>query len=323
MRDVQFFHLSKNKLSFLLPAILLSLFSLPSLAVESSSSTSVRELQRLIRSEQKKCPPLNCQDRRVLIEKLSTPEFKALGTETRAQLRSLARGQALDLWPDTVLEGPYHVQFRVRLDQIQSVKVDGREVAYRLTFSDKAWNKDLCTTGPEALRIPQYRNCQTGRIFDAIYVTEDLKSSFRDTAVRAQYYADGASNMPLSVPAQTDLSLNSRKRRTLSGFSRLNLPLENNSCTRENIVTTLAQNHSLIEDLIYDERGLRVCDDNERSAACFEASSLFTLLSQVYEVTGTPDYETDSGYALCDHSPECQVQARMRCLGQDLIFELK
>lgn len=285
----------------------------------------VLELQNLVREEQKTCPKLNCEESRLYVRDLMAFESKELGTEKRALLRAKTREQALGMWPDTVLEGPYQVQFRMRVDQLQELSLDGAPIGYRVMFSDKSWNTERCVASApptsERSSAPWYKTCETGRIYDAVFVLHSLQTAFRDEAAPATFYFDGDIRIPIGSPIQTDFSLNPNKKHILSGFSRLNLPIESGRCDKQTLQQTLVQNISLIADLIYDERGLRVCDEQESGNGCYEESALATLLTSLAPTRG--GLETDLGYRICEGNPECGVQFRVQCNGLDLSLELQ
>lgn len=280
----------------------------------------LKSLKRELRKVQKSCPRLDCEGLSLQVAPLSRSQVSALGTERRARLRQATKAMALDLWPDTILEGPYHVQFRMRLDRIEFLLKNGEPVGYRLSFSDKAWNTERC--GPDGSE-DNLKSCETGRVHDAGFVLNDLKTTLRDEGVNPTYVPDP----PRAHPVQTDLSLNPAKRKALSGYPRLNLPLATDACDQREAIETARRHQRLIEDLIYDERGLRVCDDEERSPSCYEESSLRTLLSQLDVVENlfgpSQSFRTDVNYRLCDGNDACRVQLRLTCAQPDLVVELE
>lgn len=289
-----------------------------------TADAELKSLKRKVRLEQKTCPALDCPNLTLKVEALSRGEVRELGPELRAKLRQISKNMALEIWPDTILEGPYHVQFRMRLDRIERFLQNGEPIGYRLSFSDKAWNTDRCRPGAANLPESQkYKQCDTGRVYDAGFVLNDLLRTFRDESTTPSYEAAGKSRKP----AQTDFSLNPAKRKALSGFPRLNIPLISATCDARNVQESLRRSQNLIEDLIYDERGLTVCDDNERSPTCFEEASLVILLGQLEPLENpfgvSQSFRTDPDYALCTQDDLCKVKLRFTCNQPDLTVEIE
>lgn len=296
----------------------------PSVHAETTATEDavLKSLKRELRKAQKSCPKLDCPTQNLQVDTLTSAQVRELGVEKRARLRQVAKAMALELWPDTVLEGPYHVQFRMRLDHIEFLLRGGERVGYRLTFSDKSWNTDDCR--PKASRSEnQLQSCETGRIHDAGFVLNDLKTTTRDESVNPTYIADP----PAKRPAQADLSLNPAKRKALSNYARVNVPMSGETCDPQGVKATMAKNQQAIADLIYDERGLWICDDNERSPNCYEESSLATLLGQVDAVENlfgpSASFRTDPNYALCDRNDNCLVRLRLTCMQPELAIEIE
>lgn len=284
----------------------------------STYSDELKTLKALIRKEQKKCPTLNCAGQEFQVEALNAAEMRALGNELRKDLRLAGRGLALDLWPDTILEGPFYVQYRVRMDRIERLLRNHEAIGYRIVFSDKAWNIDHCKPKTPGDREPSFRNCATGRIKDAGFVLNDLRA-FRDESVIAAFQPDGDDR----VHAQTDLSLNPVKRKLMSGFSRLKLPFTSDHCDATAVKATLSIYQNLVGDLIYDERGLWSCEGKEQGQSCYEKGALQSLFDGIAPkgVFGTT-YQTDATHHLCDQGITCDVQLNVVCSGSDLVIEL-
>ncbi|MBX3017319.1 MAG: hypothetical protein KF767_05475 [Bdellovibrionaceae bacterium] len=297
--------------------------TLPAYAETTAADDVVlKTLKRELRKAQKSCPKLDCPSQSLQVVPLTSAQVRELGTERRARLRQVTKAMALDLWPDTVLEGPYQVQFRMRLDHIEFLTRNGEQIGYRLSFSDKAWNTDDCRPKTSNTQN-QLKDCETGRVHDAGFVLNDLKTTTRDEGVNPTYIADP----PARRPAQADLSLNPAKRKALSSYARVNLPLTNPTCDARAVKETIARHQSQIVDLIYDERGLWICDDHERSANCYEESSLAILLGQLEPVENlfgpSQSYRTDPNYALCERNDNCLVRLRFTCMQPELAVELE
>lgn len=294
-----------------------------SVPADPAAEAELKNLKRQIRAEQKTCPSLTCSNLAVRVRPMTPTEVNSLGSVLRARLRQAARSMALELWPDTILEGPYHVQFRVRMDQIQRLTRNNETIGYRITFSDKAWNLDRCKTGVSEQPQSKLRNCETGRVNDAGFVLNDLARSFRDESVPATYVPDSQTKEPV----QADLSLNPVKRKVLSNFARITIPLATETCTKDIVEAALQKYQFMVEDLIYNDRNLSVCDDNERSRSCYEESSLVTLLKSLQGIDNMfapqVSFRTDPGYAICEHGPACDLRLRLTCMSPDLAVEIE
>lgn len=291
---------------------------------EAAAEAELKSLKRELRKVQKTCPKLDCPGLSLRVEPLTSAQVRELGTERRARLRQVTKAMALDLWPDTVLEGPYHVQFRMRLDRIEFLLKNGEQIGYRLSFSDKAWNTDDCRPSSSAASAEhELKDCETGRVHDAGFVLNDLVRTTRDEAVNPTYVPDA----PAKRPAQADLSLNPAKRKALSSYARVNLPLVGGTCDQRVVLEAARRHLSLIADLIYDERGLWICDDHERSPSCYEESSLALLLAQLDPVANlfgpSQSFRTDPNYSLCDRNDACLVRLRFTCMPPEIAVELE
>ena len=110
---------------------------------------------------------------------IGTPAF-LLGTTTgpvsvekpvRERMLMIARDQA-EIWGDTILEGDYETDGVIRLDLIEAVTRGADIVAYRITYSARAWDTSTCvyiSGRPETLA-----GCVEGRIVESSYVTPTL-----------------------------------------------------------------------------------------------------------------------------------------------------
>lgn len=156
-----------------------------------------KSLKNILRDEIRRCPSLKCANSRVQLERMQISEIESLSKQARKQMRDHAIEMAREYWPDTILEGPYHVRFNIRLEResIDQLLVDGQFVGYRVAYSDKAWDLDECkpvtavnvSGDPEGL--PDLDTCASGRIFDRAFVTADFSFSFRDESTYARYRA--------------------------------------------------------------------------------------------------------------------------------------
>ena len=163
--------------------LLLSLIvfiSLPSWSFEGATP-----FQTKILNAQALCPHLDCPGLSVNVVELTISERQQVKDLFHEGLKSLVVGLVEDLWPDTILEGPYEIAHQVRIDHIQKVLVDQKMAGFRMTYSDKAWNLNNCQYDP---KVPStLSTCQEGRIVEAAFVSADLKEIFRDDQSFATY----------------------------------------------------------------------------------------------------------------------------------------
>lgn len=280
-------------------------------------SLTAREVRKVMRQAQMNCPKLDCEDSRMRVHPMSGSELHALGTKTRAQLRKMSRELAMDLWPDTILEGPFHSVFRIRLDRIERLSLDNQPLGYRLSFSDKAWNTDHCapSSAPSSESHSaslKYRGCETGRISDAGFLLDNMKTIFRDESVVPTYRIDAAS------ADRANRGLFSQMNELEFAVPVITIPGNGLRCDKKSVESKLISQISRFEEYLEEERGLFVCDDNEQAYNCYEESSLVTLLGSLIPETTPVSFTTDAGYAICDQNEDCNIQFRISC-GADQI----
>jgi hypothetical protein len=101
-----------------------------------------------------------------------------LSIEQIAQFTQIAKSQA-EIWGDTILEGDYQADGRTVVDRVDALSVDGRLIAYRLTYSERSWDTSTCTF-PGNRDGSALDQCQEGRIIETSFVSPDLASWTRD-----------------------------------------------------------------------------------------------------------------------------------------------
>lgn len=163
--------------------IILAVLSINSLALAARGN-----LERRIQKAQFTCPDLSCTEINVGLANMSRAEIRSLPTETRETLKNSVVELAQNLWPDTILEGPYENLGRFRIEQVQKLIVDDRHAGYRVTYSDKAWDIDTCDFDPQ--KPETIKACETGRIYESAFVSLDYKEVFRDETNVANYVPD-------------------------------------------------------------------------------------------------------------------------------------
>lgn len=181
-----------NSTKAILAATLLTLFAVGAESASTPAGIDARVLIDVVTSEVRKCPALNCPGSRVQLMAMTAADFAALPKDSRYSIREKMLELARDLWPDTILEGPYHVKFNVRLERedMHLLIVDGQFVGYRIGYSDKAWDMDHCNpmTSPESKQ--DLNHCVSGRIFDRGFITSDFSVSFRDEGSMSHFEKD-------------------------------------------------------------------------------------------------------------------------------------
>ena len=105
----------------------------------------------------------------------------ALDLET---LQKIAQSQA-QIWADTILEGDYEADGQTVLDRVEEVHFKGRFVAYRITYSEKAWYIGSCDYDYEDKQ--KLASCTEGRISEASFVSPSLTSWTRDSNAYAEF----------------------------------------------------------------------------------------------------------------------------------------
>lgn len=154
---------------------------------------SVRDAQLTVREAQASCPELNCPDSRAQVKALSRDEAEKLPAETQKFLRVAAKSFAETLWPDTILESAYEVEFRMRVDGLEILSIDKKAVGYRISFSAIAWDRDQCPafTEEEMAQKPVSElikeKCLKGRVFDRTFAIPDPTGTFDDELFSAHF----------------------------------------------------------------------------------------------------------------------------------------
>ncbi len=174
------------------PVLFASLITLFTVSTYSSEIAPPTDLKKVLREEIRKCPTLDCASSRVQLAPLPANEFATMSKADRAAIRLKMLELARDLWPDTILEGPYRVKFNIRLERedIQLLFVDGQKVGFRIGYSDKAWDMDHCSPMTSAESKQDLNECDSGRIFDHGFVTTDLTVAFRDESSFSHFEAE-------------------------------------------------------------------------------------------------------------------------------------
>lgn len=154
--------------------------ALSALTLQAMANTGLRmngvQFEKLVSRSQKLCPSLDCKEQPLSLVDLNQTQISRLDAQTRTAFMK-AMGNVADIWPDTILEGGYDTNFKLRMDKIQAVMFAKQMIGYRFTFSAEAWDEN--------------ENKAPGRIVENGFLSQDLSRSFRDEA-------DLASFMPTS-----------------------------------------------------------------------------------------------------------------------------
>lgn len=101
-----------------------------------------------------------------------------------APLENLAKRIA-HVWGDTILEGDYHSDGATRLDRVEAFYSQDQVVAYRITYSERAWYTGDC--GITEQGEYDLKTCQEGRIVESSYVVPDLSDWTNDDMAYAEF----------------------------------------------------------------------------------------------------------------------------------------
>lgn len=100
------------------------------------------------------------------------------------KLHKIAQSQA-QIWADTILEGDYEADGQTVLDRVEEIQFKGRLVAYRITYSERAWYIGSCDYDYEDKS--KLASCAEGRISEASFVSSSLTSWTRDSNAYAEF----------------------------------------------------------------------------------------------------------------------------------------
>lgn len=139
-----------------------------------------------IRRAQKHCRSLECPNSPIKKVIMSDSDWRTLPLSVRQHLRQVARNLVNERWPDAILEGDYVIKGPSRLDQ-KAWLLRGREpVGYWIQYSVRAWNYSNCDFDP--FQNPSLKGCLEGRIYEAAFVSLDLKEYDVDENQLAEFY---------------------------------------------------------------------------------------------------------------------------------------
>ncbi len=100
------------------------------------------------------------------------------------QMTNVAKSQT-EIWGDTILEGVYEADGQTEVDRVDALMVNARLVAYRVVYSQRAWDTSTCTYTD----LASLAHCQDGRIEEASFVSTNLTSWTHDPKQLAVFLA--------------------------------------------------------------------------------------------------------------------------------------
>lgn len=90
-----------------------------------------------------------------------------ISAQLQNRLLRIADEQAQS-WGDTILEGDYYADGNVRLDSVVAIYRDNQVMAYRISYSERAWNTADCSFDGSEVSLNE---CHEGRISEGSYVS--------------------------------------------------------------------------------------------------------------------------------------------------------
>lgn len=125
-----------------------------------------------------------CSSQALTRHTLSGEELASLSSDLRDLLQRKAT-ELSNVWADTILEGDYYADTEVRLDSLEEIFRGNRLIAYRITYSAKAWDTGSCDFDAENLKT--LAQCESGRIFESGFVSQDLRLEDQDPDALAEF----------------------------------------------------------------------------------------------------------------------------------------
>jgi hypothetical protein len=130
---------------------------------------------------------------RTLFDRTSDQEEPSTDVRNGARLRLWQRLSqiAIDqagIWADTILEGDYEADGTTHLDLVEGIYLNDELIAYRITYSERAWHLGDCEYDFEDRST--LNSCQQGRIRESSFVSSSLDSWMRDDSAYAEFSED-------------------------------------------------------------------------------------------------------------------------------------
>ncbi len=130
------------------------------------------------------CRTSLCLEHNMNRKTLTESEMAELPSSFRETVQLKAQELA-SIWADTILEGDFYAEDFVRIDGLEYVYNQNDLIAYRITYSSKAWDLSNCQFDPEDMET--LSDCEVGRISEAGFLALDQKLVERDPSARATF----------------------------------------------------------------------------------------------------------------------------------------
>lgn len=134
-----------------------------------NTAAAVSDLEIMVKRSQVTCSELNCPETRIGVRELRGEELQALPPSHREFLDQSTLTFAEEIWPDTVLEGPFEVDYSqpAQIEKVEALMIDGEIQGYRVTFSMTARDIDREVAG---------------RVVDRLFAIPQIPVHFHDDA---------------------------------------------------------------------------------------------------------------------------------------------
>jgi len=115
-------------------------------------------------------------DPKLIVKVLAKRDVGSTEVRTLLPRFVLIAGIQAELWDDGILEGPYEAESNIVLDRVEAFLQNNQLLAYRVTYSARAWR-----LGRGGARV------EDGRIAESAFVSISLKGFFRDESAVALF----------------------------------------------------------------------------------------------------------------------------------------
>jgi hypothetical protein len=167
---------------------LLLFFLLPAVSFAAPTQSQRNDFADLIKTYKLDCPNGTCVApfaEKLLLDRTNRVQDPGFVT-VKKQTQKVAHDQA-QIWGDTILEGDYTAGGPTRMDRVIAIYQNDVIVAYRITYSEKAWSLAECDYDgtPESLKT-----CPTGRIVESSFTTPVFDYNLTDEDDYATFVAN-------------------------------------------------------------------------------------------------------------------------------------
>lgn len=148
--------------------------------------SDARQFMPLLKDFVQSCSEQICQAPNQIKQIYSNQDNAVLVSDQLERLKAIAWEQA-QVWADTILEGDFQAEGDTRLDAVYALYRNDELVAYRIVYSEKAWNTADCDF--DGVRRKSIQTCPVGRIVEASYISPSLKTYVIDENQFAEFQA--------------------------------------------------------------------------------------------------------------------------------------